>query len=126
MTSALALGAQGVISVMSNILPAETHEICEAYFQGDSERSDSLQMKYLELIEALFMDVNPIPVKQAMRAMGYQVGGCRLPLCDMDPTNAERLYQVLKQYGLLRDGVRAGSVTVQRAKNAGHVIRSNV
>ena len=125
-TSALALGAQGVISVMSNILPAETHEICEAYFQGDSERSDSLQMKYLELIEALFMDVNPIPVKQAMRAMGYQVGGCRLPLCDMDPTNAERLYQVLKQYGLLRDGVRAGSVTVQRAKNAGHVIRSNV
>ncbi|MGO5548172.1 4-hydroxy-tetrahydrodipicolinate synthase [Lachnospiraceae bacterium LCP19S3_B12] len=125
-TSALALGAQGVISVMSNILPAETHEICEAYFRGDSERSDSLQMKYLELIEALFMDVNPIPVKQAMRAMGYQVGGCRLPLCDMDPTNAERLYQVLKQYGLLRDGVRAGSVTVQRAKNAGHVIRSNV
>ena len=106
-TSALALGAQGVISVMSNILPAETHEICEAYFRGDSERSDSLQMKYLELIEALFMDVNPIPVKQAMRAMGYQVGGCRLPLCDMDPTNAERLYQVLKQYGLLRDGVRA-------------------
>ena len=83
-------------------------------------------MKYLELIEALFMDVNPIPVKQAMRAMGYQVGGCRLPLRDMDPTNAERLYQVLKQYGLLRDGVRAGSVTVQRAKNAGHVIRSNV
>lgn len=125
-TSALALGAQGVISVMSNILPAETHEICEAYFRGDSERSDSLQMKYLELIEALFMDVNPIPVKQAMRAMGYQVGGCRLPLRDMDPTNAERLYQVLKQYGLLRDGVRAGSVTVQRAKNAGHVIRSNV
>ncbi len=125
-TSALALGAQGVISVMSNILPAETHEICEAYFRGDSERSDSLQMKYLELIEALFMDVNPIPVKQAMRAMGYQMGGCRLPLCDMDPTNAERLYQVLKQYGLLRDGVRAGSVTVQRAKNAGHVIRSNV
>ena len=125
-TSALALGAQGVISVMSNILPAEAHEICEAYFRGDTERSDSLQMKYLELIEALFMDVNPIPVKQAMRAMGYQVGGCRLPLCDMDPTNAERLYQVLKQYGLLRDGVRAGSVTVQRAKNAGHVIRSNV
>ena len=49
-------------------------------------------------IEALFLDVNPIPVKQAMRAMGYEVGPCRLPLCDMDPTNAENLYKTLKQY----------------------------
>lgn len=85
-TSALALGAQGVISVLSNILPKETHEICRSYFDGDSSLSDSLQLKYLDLIEALFLDVNPIPVKQAMRAMGYDVGRCRLPLCDMDPT----------------------------------------
>ena len=124
-TSALALGAQGVISVLSNILPKETHEICRCYFDGDSSLSDSLQLKYLDLIEALFLDVNPIPVKQAMRAMGYDVGRCRLPLCDMDPTNAEKLYSVLKQYGLV-ENVKAGSVTVRRASGTGRVLQSNV
>ena len=124
-TSALALGAQGVISVLSNILPKETHEICRSYFDGDSSLSDSLQLKYLVLIEALFLDVNPIPVKQAMRAMGYDVGRCRLPLCDMDPTNAEKLYSVLKQYGLV-ENVKAGSVTVRRASGTGRVLQSNV
>ena len=123
--SALALGAQGVISVLSNILPKETHEICRSYFDGDSSLSDSLQLKYLDLIEALFLDVNPIPVKQAMRAMGYDVGRCRLPLCDMDPTNAEKLYSVLKQYGLV-ENVKAGSVTVRRASGTGRVLQSNV
>lgn len=124
-TSALALGAQGVISVLSNILPKETHEICRSYFDGDSSLSDSLQLKYLDLIEALFLDVNPIPVKQAMRAMGYDVGRCRLPLCDMDPTNVEKLYSVLKQYGLV-ENVKAGSVTVRRASGTGRVLQSNV
>ena len=124
-TSALALGAQGVISVLSNILPKETHEICRSYFDGDSSLSDSLQLKYLDLIEALFLDVNPIPVKQAMRAIGYDVGRCRLPLCDMDPTNAEKLYSVLKQYGLV-ENVKAGSVTVRRASGTGRVLQSNV
>lgn len=124
-TSALALGAQGVISVLSNILPKETHEICRSYFDGDSSLSDSLQLKYLDLIEALFLDVNPISVKQAMRAMGYDVGRCRLPLCDMDPTNAEKLYSVLKQYGLV-ENVKAGSVTVRRASGTGRVLQSNV
>ena len=124
-TSALALGAQGVISVLSNILPKETHEICRSYFDGDSSLSDSLQLKYLDLIEALFLDVNPIPVKQAMRAMGYDVGRCRLPLCDMDPTKAEKLYSVLKQYGLV-ENVKAGSVTVRRASGTGRVLQSNV
>ena len=124
-TSALALGAQGVISVLSNILPKETHEICRSYFDGDSSLSDSLQLKYLDLIEALFLDVNPIPVKQAMRAMGYDVGRCRLPLCDMDPTNAEKLCSVLKQYGLV-ENVKAGSVTVRRASGTGRVLQSNV
>ena len=124
-TSALALGAQGVISVLSNILPKETHEICRSYFDGDSSLSDSLQLKYLDLIEALFLDVNTIPVKQAMRAMGYDVGRCRLPLCDMDPTNAEKLYSVLKQYGLV-ENVKAGSVTVRRASGTGRVLQSNV
>lgn len=125
-TSALALGGKGVISVLSNIYPEETHQICTSYFAGDTEKSDSLQLQYLELIEALFLDVNPIPVKQAMRAMGYEVGPCRLPLCDMDPTNAEKLYKTLKQYGLISGGVRAGSVTVSGMKNTGNVLRGNV
>lgn len=125
-TSALALGAQGVISVMSNILPEETHRICQSYFEGDGETSDNLQMKYLDLIEALFMDVNPIPVKEAMHAMGYAVGKCRLPLCDLDPTNRERLYQTLKSYGLMGKDVKAGSVTIHQAANSGNILRGNV
>ena len=125
-TSALALGAKGVISVLSNILPEETHNICYSYFNGDQEKSDNLQLKYLELREGLFMDVNPIPVKQAMRAMGYPVGGCRLPLCDMDPANAEKLYAILKSYGLINSGVKAGSITVHNAKNTGNILRYNI
>ena len=70
---------QGVISLLANIVPEDTHRICSSYFEGNSEESDNLQLKYLELIEALFLDVNPIPIKQAMRAMGYKVGHCRLP-----------------------------------------------
>ncbi len=125
-TSSLALGGKGVISVMSNIIPEETHQICQSFFDGDSATSDTLQMEYLDLIEALFMDVNPIPVKQAMCAMGFDVGKCRLPLCDLDPTNAERLYQTLKTYGLLKDTIKAGSVTIQRARNCGNIIRTNI
>lgn len=125
-TSALALGAQGVISVMSNIIPRETHDLCYSYFNGDSEASDNLQLKYLELIEALFIDVNPIPVKQAMKAMGYDVGKCRLPLCDMDSTNLEKLYHTLKQYNFIDNKVKAGSVTVHRASKVGNVLRHNI
>lgn len=125
-TSALALGGKGVISVLSNIYPEETHEICASYFAGDTEKSDSLQLQYLELIEALFLDVNPIPIKQAMRVMGYEVGPCRLPLCDMDPTNEEKLCRTLKQYGLIGGDIRAGSVTVSGMQNMGSVLRGNV
>ena len=99
-TSSLALGGKGVISVLSNLIPNETHAICASYFEGKYEESANLQLKYLELIEALFLDVNPIPVKQAMRAMGYDVGPCRLPLCNMDYTMAEKLYAVLEKYSL--------------------------
>lgn len=125
-TSSLALGGKGVISVMSNIIPEQTHQICQAFFDGDGAASDTIQMEYLNLIEALFMDVNPIPIKQAMRAMGFDVGRCRLPLCDLDPTNAEKLYTALKAYGLLEEDVKAGSVTVHRAQNCGNVMRNNV
>lgn len=100
-TSVLALGGQGVISVLSNLLPAQTHEICDSYFRGNHKRSSDLQIYYMELIKALFSDVNPIPVKEAMRAMGYDVGGCRLPLCDMEAASKEKLHQVLKKYGLI-------------------------
>lgn len=101
--AALALGAKGVISVLANVAPWDTHEICQSYFDGDPERCRSLQLKYLELIEALFSDVNPIPVKQALNFMGYRVGSCRLPLCDMEPSLQEKLRRVLQKYGLCQE-----------------------
>ena len=113
-TSALALGAKGVISVLANIVPEETHEICQSYFDGDSSRSDTLQLQYLELIENLFSDISPIPVKQAMNFMGFHVGKCRLPLCDMDEAAAERLLACLKLYDLVHQDTPAGTVTVKR------------
>lgn len=125
-TSALALGAKGVISVMSNIVPRATHDICAAFFEGRSGESDNLQLEYLELIEAIFLDVNPIPIKQAMRAMGYEVGRCRLPLCDMDSTNAEKLYGVLRHYGLLKQDIPVGSVTIHRPRHAGAIPARNL
>ena len=125
-TSALALGGMGVISVLSNLLPGEVHEICASYFAGDQEKSDTLQLKYLELIEALFMDVNPIPIKQAMNILGYKVGPCRLPLCDMDSTLDEKLRATLCDYGLLKRGKRMGSITVHRARNVGAALTRNV
>ena len=115
-----------MISVLSNLVPNETHAICTSYFRGNSEESDNLQLKYLELIEALFLDVNPIPVKQAMRAMGYDVGPCRLPLCDMDRTMAEKLYAVLEKYDLTESSKRQGSVTVHMPGNTGTVLKHNV
>lgn len=113
-TSALALGAKGVISVLANIVPEETHEICQSYFDGDSSRSDTLQLQYLELIENLFSDISPIPVKQAMNFMGFHVGKCRLPLCDMDEAATERLLACLKRYDLVHQDTPAGTVTVKR------------
>lgn len=106
-TATLALGGKGVISVLSNLCPKETHAICQSYFDGNTEESARLQLQYLDLIEALFLDVNPIPVKQAMRAMGYAVGPCRLPLCGMEPENAKKLYQTLQNYGLIGSRTKA-------------------
>ena len=114
-TSALAIGAKGVISVLANIVPEATHDICQSYFDGDSARSDTLQLTYLELIENLFRDVNPIPVKQALNNMGFEVGKCRLPLCDMDAAAAEQLLACMARYGLAQPGKRIGTVTVKRA-----------
>lgn len=116
-TSALALGAKGVISVLANVAPAETHKICQSYFDGKPEESDNLQLHFLELIENLFSDVNPIPVKRALNEMGFEVGECRLPLCSMDEVAAERLVASLHRYGLIQEK-KSGSVTVRRPQGA--------
>lgn len=97
----LDLGGKGVISVLGNILPEAVHDICISYLKGDAKKSEDLQLKYLPLMKALFLDVNPIPVKQAMRVMGYDAGPCRLPLCDMEQDTAEKMYEVMAGYGLI-------------------------
>ena len=97
----LALGGKGVISVFANICPAETHDICEKFLQGELAGSRELFLKYLPLMEDLFMDVNPIPVKEAMNMMGMECGPCRLPLCEMSPAAKEKLAAALKKYGLI-------------------------
>lgn len=98
----LSLGSKGVISVLSNILPQQTHDICAKWFAGDAAGSRALQLEYLELANALFSDVNPIPVKEAMNLMGMDVGACRLPLLDMDEAGRSKLAGVLKKYGLMK------------------------
>ena len=97
----LALGGKGVISVLSNVVPQETHDICQAWFDGNVQLSLELQLKYLELANALFMDVNPIPVKEAMNQMGLDVGECRLPLYNMTDAMKQTMTDVLKRYHLI-------------------------
>lgn len=98
----LSLGGAGVISVLSNICPKETHDICQLYFDGKVKESSDLQIRYMELVGALFSDVNPIPVKQALNFMGFAAGSCRLPLCDMSDSGKKNLYDVMKRYGLIK------------------------
>ncbi|MCI6388610.1 MAG: 4-hydroxy-tetrahydrodipicolinate synthase [Ruminococcus sp.] len=100
-TPIMSLGGKGVISVLSNILPQVAHDIAQTALNGDFKKSAELQLKYLELCNAMFMDVNPIPVKAAMRLMGIDVGPLRLPLCDMTPANTEKLKSVLQKYELI-------------------------
>jgi len=97
----LALGAKGVISVLSNVLPRQTHEICALWFAGRQGEALQLHLKLLELMNALFIDVNPIPVKAALNLMGMDVGGYRLPLCDMPPNKLEVLKAALKKLALI-------------------------
>ena len=98
----MSLGAKGVISVSSNVIPRETHDICELFLQSNVEKSRELQLQVLSLMNSLFIDVNPIPVKEAMNLMGLNVGSCRMPLCDMDEKNREILIQSMKKTGLIR------------------------
>ena len=96
----LAMGGMGVISVISNMLPKETVRICDAYFEGKIEESRNLQMKYLPLIRALFSEVNPIPVKSALKMIGFNAGPLRLPLTEMEPQNQEKLKEEMIKFGL--------------------------
>lgn len=98
----LALGGKGVISVLSNVAPKETHDICELFFKGDVEGSRKLQLKALPLIDALFSEVNPIPVKAALNLMGKEVGEPKLPLTVMEEAHQEVLRRELVNFGLLK------------------------
>lgn len=97
----LSLGGSGVISVASNIIPTEIHDICEYYFNGDLNKSLEMQIDYLSLINSLFIEVNPIPVKVAMNMMNMKVGPLRLPLIDMSDSNKEILKKELSKKGLI-------------------------
>lgn len=92
----MAMGGKGVISVLSNIRPKETVMMCEAALRGDFITASSLQCKLLPLIEALFSEVNPIPVKAALRHIGYDCGDCRLPLSPMTKENSAKLFRLLE------------------------------
>ena len=97
----LSLGAKGVISVLSNIAPQQTHDICAKYFEGNVEESARLQLEAIELISALFSEVNPIPVKKALNLMGLEAGTLRRPLTEMEDTTTAKLEQAMKNYGIL-------------------------
>ena len=92
----LSLGGKGVISVFANICPQESHDMVAAWHAGDVNRAREIQLKYLALMNSLFIEVNPIPVKEAMNILGMNVGPCRLPLCEMDPKNRAILEERLK------------------------------
>ena len=97
----LSLGGMGVISVLSNVAPKETHDICQLYFDGKVKESAALQIAFTDLADALFCETNPIPVKTAMRLMGYAAGPLRLPLSEMEPENLKKLETALKAHGLI-------------------------
>ena len=97
----LSMGGKGVISVLSNVAPKQTHDICQTFFDGDVKGSLQMQLDAIPLISALFSEVNPIPVKAAMNMMGKEVGPLRLPLTEMEDAHKEVLKQVMKSYGIL-------------------------
>lgn len=97
----LSLGGKGVISVLSNVAPKQTHDICQKFFDGDVAGSAAEQLRAIELIDALFCEVNPIPVKTALNLMGKEVGTLHMPLSPMEPQNVEKLEKAMKEYGIL-------------------------
>ena len=97
----MALGGLGVISVLANVAPAQTHEICQKFFDGDVEGSMKEQLRAIELCDALFCEVNPIPVKEALNLMGKEVGPTHMPLSKMEPEHVEVLKTAMQNYGIL-------------------------
>lgn len=97
----LSLGGKGVISVLSNIAPRKTHDICQAFFDGDTALAAKRQIDAIPLVNALFCEVNPIPVKKAMELQGRDRGVLRRPLTEMESANAERLKKAMEEYGAL-------------------------
>lgn len=97
----LSLGGSGVISVLSNVMPKETVELCEAFFSGDTKKAAELQIRYLPLIHALFSEVNPIPVKRAMAEMGFGKNIVRLPLVPMEEAHAEVMLEEMRKLNLI-------------------------
>ncbi len=97
----MSIGAIGVISVWSNVAPAKVHQMCDSFFKGDIETARQIQREGLPLVDALFSEVNPIPVKKALNLMGKEVGPLRSPLCEMSEANAAKLVKVMKAYGIL-------------------------
>lgn len=97
----LSLGGKGVISVMANIIPQDTHDMVMKFFQGDINGSINMQLQTLNLIKALFSEVNPIPIKAAVNLMGFKAGQCRMPLTEISDSNLELLRIQMKAYGLI-------------------------
>lgn len=95
-------GGKGVISVLSNVCPQETHDIVAKYLEGDKAGSKEMMDKYMKLAKNLFCDVNPIPVKEAVNLMGFKAGHCRLPLIDMTDENKAMMKETLEEYGLIK------------------------
>ena len=100
-TPILSLGGKGVISVLSIVAPRQTHNICQLYFEGKVEEAVKEQLRAVPLINALFSEVNPIPVKKAMNLMGKEVGPLRRPLTEMEPEHAQKLKEAMQEYGIL-------------------------
>ena len=97
----LSLGGKGVISVLSNVAPQQTHDICESYFKGDTQKSMQEQLRAIDLCDALFCEVNPIPVKKAVSLIGFEAGSLRRPLTEMEDANVAKLEKAMKEYGIL-------------------------
>ena len=97
----LSLGGIGVISVLSNVAPRQTHDICQKFFDGDVAGSCKLQLEALPLVDALFCEVNPIPVKTAVNLQGREAGPMRMPLSEMEPEHIEILEAAMKGFGVL-------------------------
>ena len=96
----LSIGGIGVISVVANIIPKDVHDMCELYFEGKTKEAAAMQLKMMDLVEKMFIEVNPIPVKNAMNMMGFDVGDLKLPLVDLEEANAEKVRKSLLDYGL--------------------------